>query len=163
MTLLRQLLLVPLLAPLLAMLLIGAINPRPMLSLRLLTWQTPSLPLGAWLMLASGGGGLLSALGSALALRAAQPTPLRRRLRRPGGDTWDPAQQPAAPIWPEAMASAGPTRSAADPSPTVAVPYRVIRRGHSASRQERPAPASAGMEQSGAADDGWDQPLNDAW
>ena len=58
---LRRLLLLPLLAPLLAVLVIGTLNPRPPVRLRLLIWTSPPLPIGVWLLLASGGGALLSA------------------------------------------------------------------------------------------------------
>jgi len=68
--------------------------------LRLLTWQSPALPLGAWIAAAAAGGGVLSAAGTALALRDAGPA-LRRRIRREpeqaepwegsAGNTWDPA------------------------------------------------------------------------
>jgi uncharacterized integral membrane protein len=75
------LLLLPLLAPLLALLLTGALNTRPKVTLRLLTWQSPSLPLGAWIAAAAAGGGALSAGGTALALRDPGPG-LRRRVRR---------------------------------------------------------------------------------
>ena len=49
--------------------------------LRLLTWQSPSLPLGAWIAAAAAGGGALSAAGTALALRD-PGSGLRRRVRR---------------------------------------------------------------------------------
>jgi hypothetical protein len=52
-TVLQQLLLIPLLAPLLAVLLLGAINPRPQVALRLLVWTSPALPLGAWIAAAA--------------------------------------------------------------------------------------------------------------
>lgn len=150
MTLLRQLLLLPLLTPLLTVVVIGAINPGPALRLRLLTWETPPLGLGAWLILAAGGGGLLSALGTGLALRSEQPIDLRRRLRRPAwevDDRWRRDDPPPPSSWPEGPVAAGPARDPGEPSPTVAVPYRVIRR--------HAGPATVA--------DGWDQPESDAW
>lgn len=42
MSLLQRLLLLPLLSPLLAVLLLGAFNPRPWVALRLLTWSSPA-------------------------------------------------------------------------------------------------------------------------
>ncbi len=80
--LLRRLLLLPLLAPLLAVLLVGAINPRPWVGLRLLIWRTPEWTIGSWLALAAGGGGALSATATALALQAGA-TSTRRQLHRP--------------------------------------------------------------------------------
>ncbi len=59
----------------------GALNTRPKVALRLLTWQSPSLPLGAWIAAAAAGGSALSAGGTALALREPGPG-LRRRVRR---------------------------------------------------------------------------------
>lgn len=59
----------------------GALNTRPKVALRLLTWQSPSLPLGAWIAAAAAGGSALSAGGTILALRDPGPG-LRRRVRR---------------------------------------------------------------------------------
>lgn len=64
----RRLLVVPFLSPLLAVLLVAALNPRPQLSFRVLTWTTPSAPLGLWLGGAALGGAALSGAGAALAL-----------------------------------------------------------------------------------------------
>ncbi len=175
MTVLRQLLLIPLLAPLLAVLLVGAINPRPAVNLRLLIWSSPALPLGVWMMLAAGGGALLSALGTGLALRAPGPD-LQRQVRRPVGsgrepEPWEGPTPPsgAAPFTPAAAAGAGPSRAAGDPSPTVEVPYRVIRRGRPApaaghqGRERGPAAAASAASTTGTGSDGWDQPLSDDW
>jgi hypothetical protein len=78
---LRRLLLLPLLSPLLALLVVGALNPRPGVSLRLLTWSSPPLPLGAWIALAGAGGAALSAGATSLALGEGS-APLRRQVRR---------------------------------------------------------------------------------
>lgn len=59
----------------------GALNTKPKVALRLLTWQSPSLPLGVWIAAAAAGGSALSAGGTALALRDPGPG-LRRRVRR---------------------------------------------------------------------------------
>ncbi|MFQ6539129.1 MULTISPECIES: hypothetical protein [Aphanothece] len=174
MALVRQLLLLPLLAPLLAVLLVGAFNPRPPVALRLLTWTSPALPIGVWLMVAAAGGAGLSALGTGLALRTA-PGRLQRQVRRPlstpetASDRDIPrrrAPEPAQPApWPGA--TAGPTRAAGEASPTVAVPYRVIRRGQDqapvagASSSSPSGPVPGGWDRS--ADDGWDQAPSDAW
>ena len=83
--LLRRLLLLPLLAPLLAVLLVGAINPKPWVGLRLLIWRTPEWTIGSWLALAAGGGGALSATATALALQAGGASN-RRQLHRPMPD-----------------------------------------------------------------------------
>jgi len=149
--------LLPLLAPLLAVLLIAALNPRPSLALRLLTWTSPALPIGAWIAAMAAGGAALSAGATALALREAGTSPetLRRRLHRDGEPEWSEEeplqrrqrsrQQPveqARPDWSapfaDAAYSAGPSRQPGQPPPTVAVPFRVIR----PPAQQRPSPAS---------------------
>ena len=154
------------LSPLLAVLLVAAINPKPAVKLRLLTWASPSWPLGAWMASAAGLGAAVSAAGAALALQgaAAEPAP-RRQVRRRGaaepeesrrssepGESWTP--QPA-PGW------AGPSRSATDPAPTVSVPFRVIRKGSSA-----PAAATAAataVNTATSSGDDWDSTVSDDW
>ncbi len=177
---LQRLLILPLLAPLLAVLLVAALNPRPNSSLRLLIWSTPALPIGAWLALAAGGGAALSAALTALALQPGEPV-LRRRLRRESGP-WpqepfeaERRREPDAPRretagaawsgWPTAGPGvAGPERGPHEPAPTVAVPFRVIRRGRSGGRAE-PVPTAAATPGASAGGDaeGWDIPLSDDW
>ena len=81
----RRLLVVPLLSPLLAVLLLAALNPRPQLAFRVLTWTTPQAPLGLWLGGAALGGAALSGAGTALALgrRQGAATGGRRRVTTP--------------------------------------------------------------------------------
>ena len=155
MKVLRQLLLIPALAPLLAVLLLAAVNPRPGVSLRWLIWSSPTLPLGGWIAAAAAGGAGLSAAATALALRrsarggwSAAPAPAPRE-RTPGGAATPPRSAPQRPQ--PAAAGAGPSRAPGEPPPTVEVPYRVIRRS--------PAP----QQPVAAADDGWDQPTSEAW
>jgi hypothetical protein len=96
---LRRLLLLPLLAPLLAVCLTGALNPRPAVSLRLLLWQSPALPLGAWLAAAAAAGAALSGGASALALREGS-APLRRQVRRgPGSSAYGAEGEPEERRW----------------------------------------------------------------
>lgn len=150
---LRRLLLLPLLSPLLALLVVGALNPRPGVTLRLLTWSSPPLPLGAWIALAGAGGAALSAGATSLALGEGS-APLRRQVRRrtgaQGGEPWEEEPLEASEPqrrqrWSEAPAAdnayananaappagmgAGRSRAPGEPLPTVAVPFRVIRRG----------------------------------
>jgi hypothetical protein len=152
---LRRLLLLPLLSPLLALLVVGALNPRPGVSLRLLTWSSPPLPLGAWIALAGAGGAALSAGATSLALGEGS-APLRRQVRRRMGaqspEPWEEepleASEPQrrqrwredppaananananANAAPPAGMGAGRSRAPGEPLPTVAVPFRVIRRG----------------------------------
>jgi len=158
---LRQLLLVPALAPLLAVLLLAAVNPRPRVSLRLLIWSSPTLPLGAWIAAAAAGGAGLSAAATALALRqgsqgawSAAAFPRERTSGRAAGPPQQGPQQAAQRPQPPA-AGAGPSRAPGDPPPTVEVPFRVIRRS---SQAQQPA-AAVGNDN----DDGWDQPTSEAW
>ncbi len=152
---LRRLLLLPLLSPLLAATVLGALNPTPVLSLRLLTWSSPALPLGAWITAAALGGAVLSGAGASLALRP-PATALRRRVRlersAPGWEAtpsqkWEhrrPSQGPSrsaqgagpdpSEIYgrgsraSEFAAATAPTPAPGDPLPTMTVPFRVIRR-----------------------------------
>jgi hypothetical protein len=76
----RQLLLVPFLSPLLAVLLVAAFNPEPRVSFRVLTWETPEAPLGIWLAAAALGGATLSGGAAGLALRQGADRRGRRRV-----------------------------------------------------------------------------------
>jgi hypothetical protein len=198
----RRLLLVPLLAPLLAALVLAALNPAPRLSLRLLIWRSPPLPLGAWLALAASGGGLLSAAAVGLSLGQTGRFSWSER-RRPapaaagpsgGGGRWrererEPGRQAESPPAPAARAapwnepygfSAGPSRSAGEPAPTVAVPFRVIQRPAQPVGSPGQASAHAGRSRSAAveaparrqpvpaapppaAEEDWGAPPQDDW
>jgi len=160
--LLQRLLLFPLLAPLLLVLLVGALNPRPNLSLRLLVWTSPALPIGVWIALAAGGGAGLSAAAAALALRTG-PVSLRRQVYRGASASeaaWGEPQQQnrSEPAAQAPRAAAGPPRSPGEPSPTVAVPFRVIRKGRSEAPSSEPVVAQAA-----AVGDGWNSPSSDDW
>ena len=120
---LQRLLLVPCLAPLLAVLLIAASTTRSTSRIQLLVWKTGSQPIGVWIGLAGLAGAGLSGL-SALVLMP-QPPRLKRRLHQsmePG--QW--AEAEASP--PPRAADPMPERDVRDPAPTVAVPYRVVQR-----------------------------------
>ena len=162
---LRRLLLLPLLSPLLAATVLGALNPTPALSLRLLTWSSPALPLGAWITAAALGGAAVSGAGASLALRPPAAA-LRRRVRlersAPGWETTSPqegghrrsspspgrAGQGRGPDPAEAYgrgsrasesAAAAPTPAPGEPLPTMTVPFRVIRRADGARPHAAPA------------------------
>ena len=141
MSALQQLLLLPLLSPLLAVLLLAAVNPRPPVALRVLVWSTPALPLGAWIAAAAAAGAGLSGAATALALRQGQ------------GGRPERSAAAAAAAAPRRQASGGPSRAAGEPPPTVEVPFRVIRR----------APAASGVGEARVVSDGWDEPLSSTW
>ena len=166
MTVLQQLLLIPLLAPLLAVLLLGAINPRPGVVLRLLVWSSPALPLGAWIAAAAAAGAGLSAAATTLALRQGSASDQPQAPFRRGHAAAGPGEPAAAPRprTPAAGAGVGPGRAPGEPAPTVEVPYRVIRRGAAEPSAPRTAettrPAAPVAQPVG---DGWDEPLHDDW
>lgn len=171
--LLQRLLLLPLLAPLLAVLLVAAINPRPAVALRLLTWTSPALPIGLWLSLAVCGGGALSAGATSLALRNAPGAgPKARRTASAGSDegswsVWPEAEpatsqsRPPSNDRPPAQSAPQPVRPPGEPAPTVAVPFRVIRKGKGPSQEQ--APPEEPRRQSVSVGDGWDQAISDDW
>ena len=182
MLLLQRLLLLPLLAPLLVVGLIGAINPRPLVALRLLTWTSPTLSIGLWLSIAAGGGAAISAAATGLALRLGPGTRAmpNRRPRNQANESHDE-------IWPDVESpakgsakgsakgqskepssgpsrspfQAGPSRAPGEPAPTVAVPFRVIRKGQAASSAPPHAPEAKATAV--AVGDGWDQAASDDW
>ena len=169
---LQRLLLLPLLSPLLAVLLVGAMNPKPAVSVRLLIWSSPSWPLGGWLAAAAGVGAAISAGGTALALQGqgtvvAPRRQVRRRSDEQGDDWQEPrrepsrAEGPASPPPQRPFAWAGPARSAGEPAPTVSVPFRVIRKG--AAPANRPAAATSPAPASTDDNNDWNSPLSEDW
>ena len=76
MTTFQRLLLIPCLSPVVLALLIATLNLGQATSLRVLTWKTPNLPIGAWIAVAAVVGSGVSAVGG-LAMVNSQP-PLRR-------------------------------------------------------------------------------------
>lgn len=157
---LQRLLLFPLLSPLLAVLLVAAINPKPASSVRLLTWSSPAWPLGGWLAAAAGIGAAMSAGGAALALQGqASGTAPRRQVRRRSEESSADWSEPAVKVPKPAAAWAGPARSAGEPAPTVSVPFRVIRKG--AATPSNPATTSPQAPSSDHND--WNTPLNEDW
>lgn len=154
------------------MLLLAALNPRPPVSLRLLTSRSPALPLGVWLAAGGAGGALLSGLATALALREGRRLP-RGRDGTAGHEAQEPwfgagwpmgrgsaTAEPEAPDQPGIEADdwpqvAGPERAPGEPPPTVSVPFRVLRRPQRSSSPDpgrprataAPAPTSAARSQ----------------
>jgi hypothetical protein len=172
---LRRLLLLPLLAPLLALLGLGALNPQPSITLRLLTWNTAPLPLGAWIALAGAGGAALSAGATSLALGQGA-LPLRRQLRRRiGSDTAEAREEPAAEPFeplrrrqrpqspPADWAAVGGSRQPGEPAPTVSVPFRVLRRGQASTATSGGERAAAGVPEPVLAREEWDATASDDW
>lgn len=125
MSLLLRILLVPCLAPLTAVLVLSVMHRGDPTRIRVLAWESPQLPLGAWTALGAGGGAVIGG-AIALLLRPSQP-PMRRTLHRQSkaGDPEESAHHNQNPFQGPAP---GPERDLRDPAPTVAVPFRVIQR-----------------------------------
>lgn len=166
-----RLLVMPLLSPLLAVLLVAALNPEPRLSFRVLLWQTPRAPLALWLASAALGGAALSGGAAALALRQGAARPSRRRLSsrardqepwsQGGEEGWQgvevapgarprqettsraPAVERRAEGRREAGVSVAPARPPGDPAPTLVVPFRILRRPESPAEHDGAAAAVA--------------------
>ena len=125
MSLLLRILLIPCLAPLMAVLFLSMMHRGDPTRLRVLAWESPPLPLGAWTAMGAGAGAVIGG-GTAFLLR-----PKRIQLRRTvHQQSWaessdDPNHQKQQTVrgpYP------GPERDLRDPAPTVAVPFRVIQR-----------------------------------
>lgn len=141
---LRRLLLLPVLAPWVAVAALALLNPRPAVPLRLLTWTSPALPIGSWMAMATAGGGLLSATATLAVLR---------RGGRAGRPAEAGSSQPPTP-GARPRGTAGPQRPPGAPPPTVEVPFRVIRRGRGEDQ---------GSPEVRATGDGWDDVADDQW
>ena len=147
MSMFQRLLLIPCLAPLLALLVLSATNVGDKTRIRLLVWTTPPLPVGAWTALAGVGG----AVGAAVAAVLVSPVerPLSRQRRSPVQPEFAERGYAANEPTPRSSANPGPERDVREPAPTVSVAYRVIPRPASESRQpQASAVASPPQEQS---------------
>lgn len=133
MSMFQRLLLIPCLAPLLALLVLSATNVGDKTQIRLLVWETPPLPIGAWTALAGVGG----AAGAALAAVLVSPVerPLNRQRRSPVQPEFDEKCFTANEPTPRSNSNPGPERDVREPAPTVSVAYRVIQRPSSAPPQ----------------------------
>lgn len=180
---LQRLLLLPLLSPLLTVLLVAAINPRPWVSVRVLTWSSSAWPLGGWIATAAALGAAISSAGAALALQGQAPSviperqvrrranePQRREARAEASEAaWSGWSEPEPPRpAPNERSWAGPSRNPQDPAPTVSVPFRVIRKGAAKTTPAVPAkPATsapaAAPSASASNNADWDAPISDDW
>ena len=170
---LQRLLLLPLLSPLLVVLLVAAINPKPWVKVRLLTWSSASLPVGGWMAAAATIGAVLSGAGTALALQEQGSGLLpRRQVRRsrgsepPMGSDGSTAAPHQNEGWGEEQARpsawAGPARRAGEPAPTVSVPFRVIRKGSATQPAQSPKTTPAEPASTTSAHD-WGTSQSDDW
>ena len=162
MSLLLRILLIPCLAPLMAVLLLSMMHRGDPTRLRVLAWESPSLPIGAWTAMGAGGGALIGG-GIALLLRPSR-LQLKRTLHQ---KSWTERSDDSNHQKQQSVRgpSPGPERDLRDPAPTVAVPFRVIQRPtrNSADKSRKPdagtAPvASTAMESSQSNGDWGDDP-----
>ena len=142
----QRLLLIPCLAPLLALFALSAINVGNKTQLRLLVWTTPALPLGAWTALAAGGGAAGAALTAFLLLPAQRP--LRRKRHSPVQPDFHDSESSVNDSATRFTATPGPERDVREPAPTVSVSYRVIQRPSSEPRQPQSPPVGSPSQRS---------------
>ena len=178
MTAFQRLLLIPCLSPVVLMLLIASLNLGQASSLRVLTWRLPTLPIGAWIAVATILGSGVSAVGG-LAMVTSRPV-LRREVRRPatGPDVQEPLPREKPHEARPAEPMPGPERDVRDPAPTVSVPFRVVHRGNQAnptpshsqdttpihSREKHANPSAAAARGAAGSDpDDWNQQIGDDW
>ncbi len=178
MTSFQRLLLIPCLSPVVLMLLIASLNLGQASSLRVLTWRLPTLPIGAWIAVATALGSSVTAVAG-LAMVTSRPV-LRREVRRPakGPDVQEPLPREQPHQARAAQPTPWPERDVRDPAPTVSVPFRVVHRGSQANatptqstetkpvrpkqQQANPSTADGGGGMGADADD-WNQQIGDDW
>ena len=168
----RSLLVLVLLAPWLAAVWVGLHNLRQPRQLQLLTWTTPPLPIGGWLLLSSSLGTALGA--AAVGLLQTGSAPGRRRWsetdseengrygrRVDHGDAGDEPRSDPGP-WHGAESRLG------EPPPIVDVPFRVVRPGRTPGPDPDGSPSPA-HDDSPYADppdtnhDDWQPPQAETW
>ena len=152
MSMFQRLLLIPCLAPLLALLVLSATNVGDKTRIRLLVWTTPPLPVGAWTALAGVGGAAGAAVAAFLVLPAERP--LSRKRHSAVQPEFDERGYGANESTTRPNAKPGPERDVREPAPTVSVAYRVIQRPASEpSPPQASAVASPPQENSNWGDD----------
>ncbi len=138
-----RLLLVPSLAPLLLIIVVGCLNLRQETQLRILTWKTPRLSLGFVMILASASGAIISSINSTLPYLPKQP--LRRKAFKTNFKTSEYKETHSDqiinrsedknpvfhPFNEKHEKMYVPERDVRDPSPTMSVPYRIINNNES--------------------------------
>ena len=155
----RQLLLIPCLAPVLAVLILSVINPGRSISIQILIWRSPVLPLGVWTALAVSAGASIGA--GATLLLAPSGKSLRRTLRQPVDGSAE--NEPPLPKQPDPNLL---QRDIRDPAPTVAVPFRIIRQPRSAAAPQASRSSASSSDQArqpGTESDDWGNDIDQDW
>ena len=157
---LRRLLLIPSLAPLLAVLVLSAANRGSSARLQLLIWRSPDWPLAAWTALAAVAGVSISGI-AALLILPGRPPLQRTTYQRVAPSYQDPPRPDPTPTQPM------PERDVRDPAPTIAVPYRVIQRPSASVRSDgsEPGPDQASKQTAARPEsrDDWGWDPNQDW
>ena len=158
---LQRLLLVPCLAPIVLVVVISAVQQRRSLSLNVLIWTTPALPLGAWTAMATVTGAGVSTVGALLLRPGTKPLRRTQRQRVAAVDPPEPRMQDER-AWDPSPSPVMPERDIRDPAPTVSVAYRVVQRPTTVeSRKSEPTPVST--PGSTDASDQWGEDPDQDW
>jgi len=178
MTGLQKLLLLPCLSPLLAVLIVAGLNLNKPVNLRLLTWRSPTWTLGGWMAIGSSAGALF-ALAAGISLPQHQES-LRRHVHQRVREASPSSDMPPRQDWeaaknesnqPRRSHQESPERDLRDPSPTVAVPFRVIRKSsikppphYEADPYPQPVEPYSERSSPSKEDDGsWGDPIKEDW
>lgn len=158
---LQRLLLVPCLAPIVLVVVISAVQQRRPLSLNVLIWTTPALPLGAWTAMATVTGAGVSAVGALLLRPGTKPLRRTQRQRVAAVDPPEPRMQDER-AWDPSPSPVMPERDIRDPAPTVSVAYRVVQRPTTAETR-KPEPTPVSTPGSTDAADQWGEDPDQDW
>ena len=177
MTRLQKYLLLPCLSPLLAVVVVAGFNLNQPVNLRILNWRSPTWTLGGWMVLGSSAGAIF-ALTTSLSLPLSRD-PLRdhfhqgvREASPNTSTTWQRNWQAAndEPSQSRPKHDENPERDLRDPSPTVAVPFRVVRRSSvrrqthvEKSPQRQPVESNVPHRYSSTENDSWGDSLSEDW
>ncbi len=175
---LRKILLIPALAPLALLIFISFLNIKEPLKLRILLWETPELSIGSWVAVSSSSAFILS-LSSGLTNLA--QFSYRRTVKKSVTSSTDSFQD----FEEEELQSDNlddlvssndqtvitPERDIRDPSPTIAVRYRIIKQGKNISNQyddysfdeKQDINESTDEIRSEAVDDDWQDIKSEDW
>ena len=158
---LQRLLLVPCLAPIVLVVVISAVQQRRPLSLNVLIWTTPALPLGAWTAMATVAGAGISTVGALLLRPGTKPLRRTQRQRVAAVDPPEPRMHDER-AWDPSPSPVMPERDIRDPAPTVSVAYRVVQRPTTAETR-KPEPSPVSTTGSTDAADQWGEDPDQDW
>lgn len=140
MNIINRLFVLPFITPLIIIIVIGAMNSGKQVSLKLLIWTTPKVSLGSLMAIGAGGSAILTSIAGLTV--TTENTKLNRKVilnpferkdvdnvQSDGNETITNRSNPndSKPYNP-------PERSIKDPSPTVSVPFKVLKKGSRATR-----------------------------